>query len=224
MEPWLQRALIDTNVGAGELIVRLTLSLLLGWLVAVIYKRTSNATDDSSSFVATLVLLSILIAIVTQVIGDSVARAFSLVGALSIVRFRTVVRDTRDTAFVIFAVVMGMAAGASNLAVATSGALVVGVAAWLFRPTLNLVSDRITKLDIRLAIGQSPQIAILPLLGGATRHVELMAIETSKQGSAIDYQYRVRLNPTCDVAELVRALNQLDGVQSVRWAQLEEAP
>ena len=50
-------------------------------------------------------LLSILIAMVTQVIGDNIARAFSLVGALSIVRFRTVVRDTQDTAYVIFAVV-----------------------------------------------------------------------------------------------------------------------
>ena len=59
-------------------------------------------------------LLSILIAMVTQVIGDNIARAFSLVGALSIVRFRTVVRDTQDTAFVIFAVAVGMAMGANN--------------------------------------------------------------------------------------------------------------
>ena len=51
---------------------------------------------------------------VTQVIGDNVARAFSLVGALSIVRFRTVVRDTQDTAYVIFAVAVGMAVGANH--------------------------------------------------------------------------------------------------------------
>ncbi|MDZ4830382.1 MAG: hypothetical protein SGJ09_09330 [Phycisphaerae bacterium] len=49
----------------------------------------------------------------TMVIGSSVARAFSLVGALSLVRFRTVVDDTRDTAFVIFALIVGMAAGTS---------------------------------------------------------------------------------------------------------------
>jgi hypothetical protein len=58
-----------------------------------------------TSFPITLALLSVLIAMSTQVIGDNVARAFSLVGALSIVRFRTVVRDTKDTAYVIFAVV-----------------------------------------------------------------------------------------------------------------------
>src|ERR1043166_7516365 len=82
-----------------------------GLLVASIYRWTRPRSFVNPSFPPTLVLLSILIAMVTQVIGDSVARAFSLVGALSIVRFRTVVRDTQDTAFVIFAVVVGMAAG-----------------------------------------------------------------------------------------------------------------
>ena len=70
--------------------------------------------EEAESFVATLVLLTILIAMVTQVIGDNIARAFSLVGALSIVRFRTVVRDTQDTAYVIFAVAVGMAVGANH--------------------------------------------------------------------------------------------------------------
>ena len=96
-------------------------------VVAWIYRRTRPASDTSSSLSVTLVLLSILIAMVTQVIGDNVARAFSLVGALSIVRFRTVVRDTADTAFVIFAVAVGMAAGAGHPSVALSGIAVVGV-------------------------------------------------------------------------------------------------
>jgi hypothetical protein len=63
--------------------------------LALIYRLTASESEVAPSFTATLVLLSILIAMVTQVIGDNVARAFSLVGALSIVRFRTVVRDTQ---------------------------------------------------------------------------------------------------------------------------------
>jgi Domain of unknown function (DUF4956) len=126
--------------GRGELLAareplvvlgRLLVSAILGAIVAWIYQRTRPASHTSSSLAVTLVLLSILIAMVTQVIGDSVARAFSLVGALSIVRFRTVVRDTADTAFVIFAVVVGMAVGASHVLVALIGIAVVGVAAWL---------------------------------------------------------------------------------------------
>src|SRR5215471_9704198 len=96
------------KVSPWDVVVRLALALLLGGLVSWVYCRTRRNTEFAPSFPTTLVLLAVLIAMVTQVIGDSVARAFSLVGALSIVRFRTVVRDTQDTAYVIFAVVVGM--------------------------------------------------------------------------------------------------------------------
>src|SRR5205085_4318473 len=122
-------------------------SLVGGLLVAGVYRFTRPTSHINPSLPPTLVLLAILIAIVTQVIGESVARAFSLVGALSIVRFRTVVRDTQDTAFVIFSVVVGMAIGAAHTdttsagligylagyRIAALGLLVVGLAAFVIR-------------------------------------------------------------------------------------------
>lgn len=110
-------------------------ALVLGYLVVSIYSWTHHRnTAPAESFLTTLVLLTVIIAMSTQVIGDNVARAFSLVGALSIVRFRTVVQDTRDTAFVIFAVVVGMAVGAGHLTVALIGILITGFAAYLMQP------------------------------------------------------------------------------------------
>src|SRR4051794_41880415 len=100
----------------------------MGGLIAWIYLRTDTGGDRGTSFPTTLVLLCVLVAMVTQVIGDNVARAFSLVGALSIVRFRTMVRDTKDTAFVIFSVVVGMAEGTRNLWLAGIGLAVGGLA------------------------------------------------------------------------------------------------
>src|SRR5689334_19211734 len=116
-----------------ELLFRLLLSMTLGFIVMFVYRVGRRGEPRNRSFEITLVLLTILIAMVTKVIGDSVARAFSLVGALSIVRFCTVVRDTQDTAYVIFAVVVGMAVGASDLWVAAIGIAVIGFAAYLMR-------------------------------------------------------------------------------------------
>src|SRR6187551_2704574 len=110
---------------------RLVAAMVLGGIVAQVYRR--SRAEPASSFTVTLVLLAILIAMVTQVIGDNVARAFSLVGALSIVRFRTVVRDTQDTAYVIFAVAVGMSAGAGQPVLAISGIGVVAIAALAMR-------------------------------------------------------------------------------------------
>src|SRR3954447_21862007 len=126
--------LIDFNTGALVLMfVRLVLALVLGLAIAWVYRRARGLNGEAESFGVTLVLLTILIAIVTQVIGDNVARAFSLVGALSIVRFRTVVRDTQDTAYVIFAVAVGMAVGAGHPWLAIAAILVVGFAAYVMR-------------------------------------------------------------------------------------------
>src|SRR5215203_7103929 len=123
----------DPSVSVGRLTARLVTAFLLGLVIAGIYRATAAPARRTRSFVATLVLLCILIALVTQVVGSDTARAFTLVGALSIVRFRTVVQDTRDTAFVIFAVIVGMAVGGGLFTVAMVGIVVCSVAAFLLR-------------------------------------------------------------------------------------------
>src|SRR6187401_10801 len=129
MPEFLRSAFASPSSSPLDVLQRLVAAVILGWGVAWIYRATRDPNDAGPTFSATLVLLAVLIAASTQVIGENIARAFSLVGALSIVRFRTVVRDTQDTAFVIFAVVTGMAVGAGDLKVAGICFAVVGVAA-----------------------------------------------------------------------------------------------
>src|ERR1043166_6688419 len=144
------------QVQPAEVLVRLVLAALLGAVVAWIYKHTRKSTEVAASFPGTLVLLAVLIAMVTQVIGDNVARAFSLVGALSVVRFRTVVKDTQDTAFVILAVVVGMAAGANNRAVALVGLGIVGVASCFLWPHRQEGDWRATDCVLTVRVALTP--------------------------------------------------------------------
>jgi len=200
-----------------------------GLLVASIYRRTRPASLVNPSFPRTLVLLAILIAMVTQVIGESVARAFSLVGALSIVRFRTVVRDTQDTAFVIFAVVVGMAIGAAHTdatsgligyfagyRIAALGVLVVGLAAFVIRQHAVLDwSQRENTLNIRIGLGIDAATLLGPFFENNVADHEVISVATVRQGAALDYLYRVRMKPGFNPASFVKQLNQLEGVQSV---------
>jgi hypothetical protein len=207
------------TVSPWDVLVRLALSLLFGGAVSWIYCRTRKAEPITPSFPTTLVLLSVLIAMVTQVIGDNVARAFSLVGALSIVRFRTVVRDTQDTAYVIFAVVVGMAIGAKNPWVAILGLGVVGIAAYImmhFREGPISDEDPDYVLSLRVGLGQD----LNKLLDGqCDAHIanrKLLSMGTGKQGIALTVIYQVRLRPGGSPDELVRTLNRTEGVQSVQ--------
>jgi len=202
-----------------DVLVRLILALLFGGAVSWVYCWTRRGESIAPSFPTTLVLLSVLIAMVTQVIGDNVARAFSLVGALSIVRFRTVVRDTQDTAYVIFAVVVGMAIGAKNPWVAIIGLAVVTAAAFIMmylRPGPLVDDDPEYVLSLRVGLGQD----VNKLLDGqCDPHItdrKLLSMGTGKQGIALTVIYQVRLRPGGSPDELVRTLNRTEGVQSVQ--------
>lgn len=204
-------------VAPGAVLLRLLTALALGGGVAWIYRSTRSSAQSSPSFTITLVLLSVLIAMVTQVIGDNVARAFSLVGALSIVRFRTIVRDTQDTAYVIFSVVVGMAVGAHDLWVALIGIGVVGLAAWLMstRGRTDDPSRPTFLLMLRLALGNDVGRLFETTLKDYLQEADLVSISTTKQGLSVEVTYQARMRSGTTPDQLLRFLNHLEGVQRV---------
>src|SRR5688572_1234475 len=221
MPEFLSRVVESLPIGGLEVLAKLLISMVLGGVVTAVYRATRAADEAAPSFMMTLVLLSILIAMVTQVIGDNVARAFSLVGALSIVRFRTVVRDTQDTAYVIFAVGVGMAVGAGTPWLALGGIVVVGIASFLMNradpalPQEPVAAGELFELLVRLGIGHDPQVVIGPTLDEHVRRRRLISIATARQGVAVDATYRVELRTDGAADALLRALNRLEGIQNV---------
>ena len=213
--------LLDFNGPALLLVaVRLILAAILGLAIAAVYRRARPMNEEAESFTVTLVLLTILIAMVTQVIGDNVARAFSLVGALSIVRFRTVVRDTQDTAYVIFAVSAGMALGANHPLVALCGFLIVGGAALMLRkrgvPIMPSPNGALPyELRVRIALGKDAETLLGPALDEYTSQRRLRSVATARQGLSLDTAYDLALRNNAHSSAFVAALNRLDGVQNV---------
>ena len=203
-------------------LVRLVAALAMGCIVAWIHSRTSQEAEMGASFPATLVLLSVLIAMVTQVIGDNVARAFSLVGALSIVRFRTVVRDTRDTAFVIFAVVVGMAAGAQNVWVGLLGIAVGGAAAFALSALLSKAAAAPLQwtpeqtLTIRAAKAVDLEKTAGDLMNAQSTRFRLASIGTVKLATAVEAEFEITLAPGLAAEELLRLIGRIEGVQDVK--------
>ncbi|MBI5388185.1 MAG: DUF4956 domain-containing protein [Verrucomicrobia bacterium] len=208
-----------SHIAPLDVLARLLIASVLGAVVAWIYRRTRQGAGISASFPVTLVLLAILIAMVTQVIGDNIARAFSLVGALSIVRFRTVVRDTQDTAYVIFAVVVGMAVGAQDLWVGLIGIGVVGFAAYLMMARAKVFSavQPASLLSLRVGLDHDLDQLLGATLEAHLQERELMSVATAKQGLSLEVTYETRLRPNGSPDELVKALNRLEGVQRVEF-------
>jgi hypothetical protein len=208
----------NANISAADVLLRLVVALLCGGIVAGIYLRSSRDADIGPSFPVTLVLLAVLIAMVTQVIGNNIARAFSLVGALSIVRFRTIVRDTRDTAYVIFAVVVGMAIGAADLWVAALGIGVIGVFSLAFPTRWLQRSQPPTRylLKMRVGVGHTPDSIAGVQLHEFFDERQFVSVATNKMGAALDYTYEVELRRGQDAGAVIRAFSMLEGIQDLR--------
>ena len=220
MPNWLQSSVPSgADLGPTEIAFRLTAAIIGGLLVALIcHFAHGHRKADAPMLLTTLVLLTVLIAMVTLVIGNSVARAFGLVGALSIVRFRTVVDDTRDTAFVIFAVIVGMAIGAGTLLVPAFGIPLVGlVAVGLDRGRKSPPRTSPTHLlMIRLGLGHDPAVVLSSVLNQYSPNRNITAIKTARQGAALDITYAISLsNEESTLSQLVTQLNLIEGVQAV---------
>lgn len=98
-------------IDIASLVVGLLLSFALSFILSVIYIRTHKGPSYSRSFSHTIVFVSITINLIMLIIGSNIARAFALVGAMSIVRFRNPIKDSRDLVFIFMSMAIGMATG-----------------------------------------------------------------------------------------------------------------
>lgn len=219
MPEWLHESLdVGSQLSWRLLTTRLIVACLMGGAVAGIYAVTQRRSRLALvPFATTLVLLSTLIAMVTLVIGNNVARAFSLAGALAIIRFRTVVDDTRDTAFVIFSVVVGMAVGAGLAVVPAVGIPIVGTAALVMSRCGNEISPgELYRLDLRVAIDRDPAGLVRELFDRHLSFVRMRGTATTEQGDAMDLSYAVALRNEADALAFVSELTRLGGILGVK--------
>lgn len=218
MPDWLGDSFVNTQTAPPEVLAwRIGAALVLGGVVAGLYRFARRGQSVQANFLTTLVLLSAAIAMATQVIGDNVARAFSLVGALSVVRFRTVVKDTQDTAFVILTVVVGMAAGANNLMVAIVGLVVLGLASFLLWPSRE--GGPWQRVDVSIVLKVSLEEGVREraetALGAAVTWSSLISAAATKRATQLELVYRARLRPGRSPQDLAAELGALEGVEGV---------
>jgi uncharacterized membrane protein YhiD involved in acid resistance len=118
----------DVSLGADVIAYRLVAACILGWLIGQVYRRTYTGQRFSPTLPDTHLLLCLGGAIIWLVVGDNLVRAFGLAGTIGLIRYRTIVRDPKDTTILLFSMVMGMSCGLGQMVVAfVSTAVVLNV-------------------------------------------------------------------------------------------------
>ena len=119
----------------NEIIFNLILSFFLGLLISYVYKKTHKGMSYSQSFMITNIFLSLIVCMVIMTIGNSISRAFALVGALSIIRFRTVIKDPKDIVYIFWSLASGMVCGTGQYFLAFASSLVITIVAYILHKT-----------------------------------------------------------------------------------------
>lgn len=200
----------------ADITVAMVLSFALCAIVGLVYRATHKGVSYSQSYVQTLVLMGMLVSLVMLVIGSNIARAFSLVGALSIVRFRNAVKETRDVGFIFFAMAIGMATGTRFYTLAAVATIVIGGAVYLMDrfDWYGLdVSSHIVKVQV--PAGQELGAAIDDIFLRHTNRSQLVSVETVRAGALTELMYSVLLKKGTTPAVLLNALQERTGGQKV---------
>ena len=191
----------------GDMLIALSLAFALGLFIYFVYRRTFVGVMYSRTFSVSLIGLCMITAMVILAVNSNVILSLSMVGALSIVRFRTAVKDPMDIVFLFWAIIGGIVLGAGLIPLAIFGSLFVGL-------VLILALNRKSR-DI-------PYMLMLNLDGGAAESEAAELVKKSTQraivksksvsGEGIELTFEVRL--AGDATAFVNELNALSGVKS----------
>lgn len=140
---------VSETLTVADMFFSLLLSLGLSLAIAWVYKSTHRGTSYSQSYVQNLILLSMIVAVVMLVVGSNIARAFGLIGALSIIRFRNAIKETRDVGFIFLVMAIGMAAGTGFYLLAVIATVVIGFVLWEMN-ALNLFAKETTEQMLKV--------------------------------------------------------------------------
>lgn len=200
-----------------DILINLSLSILLGLFISYVYKYTHKGVSYSQSFMLTIVFVTIIVAMVMMVIGNNIARAFALVGALSIIRFRTVVKDTKDTAYIFLALASGMAAGTSSYFLALSGSIITSTVAYiLFVTNYGSIFSSEFILRFRLKTEESNNAPVyLDVLKRFTKKSNMLHIEPSGDSLSTRMTFDVVMKSEKSPSDMSLELSKLNEISEL---------
>ncbi len=209
--------LFDFTISFEQIIQNLLMAFLCGLIITFFYRKTYQGPGYLNSFVNSLVILSMITAVVIMIIGNNLARAFGLVGAMSIIRFRTAVKETQDIIFIFFALAIGMAAGVGLHLLALSGTFFVGIVSYILTKT-GLITPSQKDFLLQFSFsgnGNSEEKLYLDILNKYCKRVKLINVKSIGDGIATEYSYYIGFKPKASSSEFINQFKAVNGVRQV---------
>ena len=196
-----------TSISAFDMVLALVLAFGLGLFIFFIYKKTYSGVMYSSSFGVTLIALTMITTLVILAVTSNVVLSLGMVGALSIVRFRTAIKEPLDIAFLFWAIAAGIVLAAGLIPLAVFGSVLIGVILLIFANHKDMSNPYILVLRCD---GHDSEKRALAYLRDRTRRCVIKS-KTAQKG-AVELNLELRLRE--DNTDFVNKLADIPGVDS----------
>jgi uncharacterized membrane protein YhiD involved in acid resistance len=210
-------SIFEFSLSFTEILQNVLVALICGLIISFFYRKTYQGPGYLNSFVNSLVVLSMITAIVIMIIGNNLARAFGLVGAMSIIRFRTAVKETQDIIFIFFSLAIGMSAGVGLHLLAITGTLFVGIVLMILSKS-NILSPSQKDFLLQFSFsgnGDSDEKRFLGVLEKYCKRVKLINVKSIGDGESSEYSYYIGFKSKVSSTEFLNELKTLKGLGQV---------
>lgn len=212
------------SLSTGEIIENILIALLCALFISFFYKKTYNGPGYLDSFANALILLSLITAVVIMIIGNNLARAFGLVGAMSIIRFRTAVKETHDIVYIFFALTIGMASGVGLHSLAIVGTVFIGIISFVISKVSTTNGDaKSTLLEFQIE-GNNEKITLdyKKVLSKYTKRMKLINIKSFENQNML-ISYYIKIKNESQSINLINELQNISGIKNISLFSDEEA-
>ncbi len=199
--------ILKIDLSPAQVILSFLIAFALAFLWATVYRKTHSGVAYTRSFFMTLLLIPSIVAMVMMAIGSNVALSLGLVGSLSVIRFRTVIKDTKDMTFLFLSIGIGLCCGANAWMVAISGTVIISLITILMS---KVGHDQAGSADYILIFKSQEKEPWEKLKAEAQALVswkQLRGATDINRGEDFEYTYSVRLAPKATPERIVGELS-----------------
>jgi uncharacterized membrane protein YhiD involved in acid resistance len=200
-------------LGAEQVMISLLMAFMLSSVLATVYRWTFQSLSYSRSFIHTMILGSVAVAMMIMIVGNSLARGLGILGSLAIVRYRSPIRDPRDMTFLFACFGIGVGCGSSAYAVAIMGTIILSAGVMLLHWS-PFASRRHHEALLRFMMPPQSTAGekVKDIMRLNCSAFSLVAMREAAQGDLIEYCYQVRLVDPSYQEELIAGLTGIEDV------------
>jgi uncharacterized membrane protein YhiD involved in acid resistance len=219
----LDRSSAGSVFSPEDIVLSLLLAFVLGQVLAWVYYFTHSGLSYSRTFVQSLILITVVVAMVMAVIGNNIITAFGLMGALAIIRFRNIIKDTRDIAFIFCSLVVGMATGSQRYGIAIVGTIILAlIALYLYLTGFGTHQPHNGFLTFHLPGQIEPGHPIFAVLKRFCTKFTLVSVQDSGFEGPAEYAYQLMIRNAARNEQMLAELEKVQGIENVTLTMQEQ--